>query len=418
MALTFIHTSDWHLGLHTGQVSRQPDQQNFHNWLIKQIDTHQVDILVVAGDIFDTMSPSTEAQTDYYRLLSKLTLSGLKHVIIVGGNHDSPSQLNAPSSLLDAFNIHVIGGVLPEDQYEQMVIPLYNRADQLSAVCLAVPYIHEYRMGIRRTMGDPNDVRDQFQAKFGELYRKLTDIAAEKYPGVPIMATGHLTLGMENKKEDAPQEIHMVGYITGLPKTIFDPRIDYVALGHIHRAYRVYGCKARYSGSPIPFTTLESESPRKVILGQLTDEKKVITELEVPVTRHILSIEGSLNEIQQQLAEMTWETPMAPLIHVTVLTDQLIPNLRQLLTDETQQNRPILVELRLKNNRISTITEKEEFPNLPSMTPIQTFELLLEHRGHDPNEEQPLINAFNQLVDFDYQALNAFIQSIENGEAQ
>ena len=109
--LTVLHTSDWHLGRRLYGKPRYTEFRAFLAWLLQAIREQAVDVLVVAGDVFDTTAPSNQAQNLYYDFLSQVCQTCCRHVIIVAGNHDSPSFLEAPKQLLKSFNIHIIGSM-------------------------------------------------------------------------------------------------------------------------------------------------------------------------------------------------------------------------------------------------------------------------------------------------------------------
>lgn len=101
--LTILHTSDWHLGRRLYGRLRYEEFEAFLNWLQETISARQVDVLIVAGDIFDTMTPSNRAQALYYEFLGKVSTLCCQHIVIVAGNHDSPSLLDAPRDFLTAL---------------------------------------------------------------------------------------------------------------------------------------------------------------------------------------------------------------------------------------------------------------------------------------------------------------------------
>mgnify|MGYP003701507559 FL=1 len=107
--LTILHTSDWHLGRRLYGRMRYEEFAAFLNWLEETISARHVDVLIVAGDIFDTMTPSNRAQALYYEFLGKVSTLCCEHIVIVAGNHDSPTFLDAPSQVLKFLNVHVIG---------------------------------------------------------------------------------------------------------------------------------------------------------------------------------------------------------------------------------------------------------------------------------------------------------------------
>ena len=350
--MKILHTSDWHLGLSTGCVSRLPEQQLFLAWLTALLAERQVDALVVAGDVFDGLQPSAEAQAAYYRFLAGLAATGVRDVVVVGGNHDSPSRLDAPREILAALDVHVVGGLPPADEPQDgVVVPLRRRgSDEAAAVCLAVPYVHEYRLGVRTTLSDRAAVAEAFRARFAELYGRLADRARTLHPDLPLIATGHLVLG-EPRREDYGDEIHQVGLLRGLPTSVLDSRLAYAALGHIHRAYPVDGGRAWYSGSPLPVSVAESSAPRKVLLVDLPPAgAPTVTPVGVPAFRELRVLEGSPDELVRNLAALTSAAPLPPLVHVRARLQGPEPGLRERLVEALSAHpeaaRPVLIELR------------------------------------------------------------------------
>ena len=106
--MKLLHTADWHLGQRLLEFDRKEEHQIVLDWLIKTIDNEEVDILIIAGDIFDAANPPNYALTQYYQFLRNLLTTSCQHVVIIGGNHDSPSLLNAPSELLKNLNIYIL----------------------------------------------------------------------------------------------------------------------------------------------------------------------------------------------------------------------------------------------------------------------------------------------------------------------
>jgi len=105
--LKLLHTSDWHIGRTLYGRKRYEEFEAFMSWLAETIQQNEIDALLVAGDVFDTSAPSNRAQELYYRFLCRVAASSCRHVVVVAGNHDSPSFLNAPKELLKALDVHV-----------------------------------------------------------------------------------------------------------------------------------------------------------------------------------------------------------------------------------------------------------------------------------------------------------------------
>lgn len=418
--MRILHTSDWHLGISTGPASRSQEQQSFLDWLLETLATREVDVLVVAGDVFDSMHPPAEALELYYGFLARVEQSGVRDVVIVGGNHDSPSRLDAPRALLRAVNAHVVGGVpSPELRAERMIAPLRARGhEEPVALCLAVPYVHEYRLGVRTTDLDRDQTRESFKAAFQELYASLAEAARARYGDLPLVATGHLTLGTGSRREDYPQEIHQVGTIEGLPLDVLDPRIRYAALGHIHRSYRVGDSSAWYSGSPIPYSLSEMNAARRVLLVELDGAGEAKVEpLEVPLERELVQLVGTSEAVLEELRALEWSTPLPPLVHVRVEANFAEPGLARRLHEavaaQDEARRPVLVEVQQR----ATGTEGESCaplgPSLEDLQPAQVFELLCDAKRLVGEEREQLVEAFQQLSALDAETLDARLSEIE-----
>ncbi len=419
-----LHTSDWHLGVSAGPFSRLEEQAEFLRWLLEEIEVREIDTLVVAGDIFDTMQPSAEAQAVYYRFLAALGQTGLPQTVIVGGNHDSAARLDAPAELLRAHSIHVVGGY---GSGEEHIVPLKRRgSDEVAAVCLAVPYVHEYRLGVRTTMVEAGEARRRFRDAFSGLYRELTDKAIARHGELPLIATGHLTMGEDVDPADYPREIHQVGTLDSLSPELLDPRLCYVALGHIHRSYAARRQPpVWYSGSPLAYSLTDAKSERSVLLVNVPDdgETKVET-LAVPVERAMVLLEGERDEVIAALKTLAWENPKPPLLHLRILVDQVEPGinteLHEALSAFEEAQRPVLVEVRQVRREQgvavgTTSTDWTQGRTLAQLAPRDVFSLLCEGKGYDEQVRGELNQAFNEIADADEDAMKALEQAILGG---
>jgi len=324
-----LHTGDWHLGASTGGVSRTPDFLLLFEWLRDVIRHEAVDVLVIAGDVFEHAQPSAEALTLYYDLLASLAATSLRAVLIVGGNHDSASRLDAPRGLLSHLHIHVVGGMpagILEAPDAQLASFLYKVDDVVFA---AVPYVHEYRLGVRRSAtseADVADVRTALGDAFRALYRRLAELAAARWPDARLVATGHL-VAAGARPGDWGMHIHQVGLLGALPADIFDARFAYVALGHLHRSFAV-APSVWYCGSPVALTLEEADTPRRVMLVELGAEVTIMPR-EVPKFRDILSFTGTPEVLATALASVRSSAPLPPLVQVRADVEGYTPTLEK-----------------------------------------------------------------------------------------
>jgi exonuclease SbcD len=396
-----LHTSDWHLGKRLLHHERTEEHQHFLNWLLEVIKCEKVDLLLVAGDIFDTGAPSNTALKQYYDFLRELYLTGCKNVIITGGNHDSISTLNAPKELLKYFNIQVIGGVPANLQDE--IIPIKNEAGKTELVVCAVPFLRDkdVRLSIA---GETAEEREQ-RIKDGicNHYKELVPYIIEyKNEGVPVIATGHL-FAAGSSTSDSEKEIH-VGNLGQICGDQFPVEFDYVALGHLHRPQIVGGFNhVRYSGSPIPLSFSENDDRKRILLLDFENSKlNNITEVPVPRQRRLVRFKGTLEKVQiQMLAFENEDCPLPAWAEVQVETETFLPNLeenlRELLCGKTdlelitcRQTRlvpkitldaQVQADLHLHDLQPKEVFRKRceaEFPALSHDELLQTFDELLE----------------------------------------
>ena len=304
--LTLLHTSDWHLGRRLYGKPRYHEFKQFLDWQLQTLREQKVDVLLIAGDIFDTTAPSNQAQNLYYDFLSQVCHTDCRHVIIVAGNHDSASFLEAPKQLLKAFNIHIIGSMTdtPTDE----VITLSDKSGQAELIVMAVPYLRDRDV---RTVGHGERLDDK-ERKLAQgikaHYAQIADIAiarqaqlkAKYKRTIPIVATGHLfTVGGQTMEGDGVRDLY-VGSLGSIGAEIFHPQIDYVALGHLHIPQVVGGQPhIRYAGSPIAMGFGESRQQKQVhllrfdanpdLLSQplqtLTIQKKPLVSAPTPVKK-------------------------------------------------------------------------------------------------------------------------------------
>ena len=273
--LTILHTSDWHLGRRLYGRLRYEEFELFLHWLQDTISAQQVDILIVAGDIFDTMTPSNKAQALYYEFLGKVSRSCCQHVVIVAGNHDSPTFLDAPSNVLKFLNVHVIGTAC--DNLNDEVLVLGDDNNNPHCIIAAVPYLRD-RDVRSSSAGESADSKDaNVIAGICEHYDNVADIAKSKQADlikthqryIPIVATGHLfASGGKTTEDDGVRELY-VGSLGKISADMFNDGFDYVALGHLHVPQRVGGRESiRYSGSPIAMGFGEAKQQKQVLLVQ------------------------------------------------------------------------------------------------------------------------------------------------------
>ncbi|WGL60989.1 exonuclease subunit SbcD [Pigmentibacter sp. JX0631] len=402
--MKILHTSDWHLGATFEGIGREEDHKYFLSWLIPFLKEQEIVVLIISGDLFDQSQPSAEAQKIYYQfLLSVSQNTKVQKVIIVGGNHDSPTRLDAPAELLKLLDVFIVGGISFEGKnLDRYLCPIKNAENVVELVVVAVPFIHEYKLGIRTSFQNENEIYSLFKEKIQKFYFDLAEAAENIAHGAPIVATGHMAC-CGSELDDAPQEIHMIGTMGGLPSTIFDSRFSYIALGHIHRAYRVEQSNAYYSGSPIPLSIKESNFPRyvQIISYEKGSKAKTVQKFEVPVFRKIIEVKSNLEEINNVLLNISWQTPMSPILAITVQVNGyrsgLDLELKNLLSNKFQENSPLIAYVRqVPAKSENVIAKNNETFSLKELTAEQVFLKMCDTYNEIVDEN--LLQAFRSLL--------------------
>lgn len=371
--MRIIHTADWHLGQFFYSKSRAAEHQAFLDWLRQQIEQHQVDALIIAGDLFDTGSPPSYAREMFNRFVVALQASQCQ-LIVLAGNHDSVATLNESRELLACLNTQVITSATP--QGEQQVLTLKQRDGTPGALLCAIPYLRP-RDILRSQAGQSGREKQQSLLEAIEQHYQHCFAAAEAQRAalggqLPIIATGHLTtVGVT--KSDSVRDIY-IGTLDAFPAQAF-PAADYIALGHIHRAQRIADSDhIRYSGSPIPLSFDELGRDKSVFLLDFSTGLDAVTPLTIPLFQPMQMLKGSLAAIELQLAAFKDNAASLPVwLDIEITTQEHLSDLQRRV-EQLTENLPVEVLLvrrsreqrsrslaRLDNETLSELQVEEVF---------------------------------------------------------
>ena len=258
--MKIICTSDWHLGNLFHGNDRLPEHRHFLSWLLARIKEQHPDALLIAGDIFDNGNPSAAAQSAYYEFLADATETCPDmNVVIIAGNNDYASRLEAPRALLTRHKVEIRGNihrswVANEDggnwviNYDDLMIPI-NGGDGSQAIVLTVPYLR-------------SDVvqNANYSEGVNTILRELTAKAREKYRDSPLIMIAHMyAKGADIAKSDASEKI-VIGGQEEVNMQGWDEHPDYFACGHIHKRQHIWNTDwAHYSGSVLPMSFAEKD---------------------------------------------------------------------------------------------------------------------------------------------------------------
>ncbi len=406
--MKLLHTSDWHLGQSFFTKSRKAEHQAFLNWLLEQVTAHEIDAVIVAGDIFDTGTPPSYAREMYNRFIvafSRLNCT----LVVLGGNHDSVSTLNESKQLVACLNTHVVANVASHDTNadtdsvqpsDNQIIELKNSAGATGAILCAIPFIRP-RDVIQSRAGESGLEKRQalgeaIKQHYHQLYQAALTVRDEKQLDVPIIATGHLTaLGVS--QSDSVRDIY-IGTLDGFAADGFPPA-DYIALGHIHRPQIVAKSEhIRYSGSPIPLSFDELKTTKQVVMVTFSGgETEAITPLEVPLFQTMAVIKGDLGTIETRLKAFETVPPDQPVwLCIEVETQDYLSDLPQRIQALTEEMPVEVLQLRRSRNTARQTLNQIERETLAELTPEDVFAKRLELENFESEAEQLRLGRIKQ----------------------
>ncbi len=397
--MRILHTSDWHLGQKFLHNDRETEHRLALDWLRQCIENQKVDALIIAGDIFDVGNPPNYALQLYYRFLTGLLGTSCRNIVIIGGNHDSPSTLDAPRELLMALNIQVMGAA-PEHP-EDAILLLKDAQDQPLAAIAAVPFLRD--RDLRQGGQTPNDFDRVARLREGivQHYQKLADaIAPYLQYDIPLIATGHL-YASGAASSDKQDNIYL-GDVANIEAKQFPKIFDYVALGHIHRAQPIGDCPhIRYSGSLIPLSFSEVKDEKSVSLLEFEGKKlNSIEQISVPSFRRLKSIQGNLDAVKESLQRFASKPhgALPPWVEVLVETDEYIPQMDIQLRDFAADMPLELLKIRILRNTTGAFEEGEaESPSLEDLEVNEVFSKRCEQFRIPEEERSELMTTFLEL---------------------
>lgn len=392
-----LHTSDWHLGRLLYGKKRHHEFESFLQWLLLQINSLQVEVLLIAGDIFDTNTPGNRAQQMYYRFLADIAQTQCRHVVVIGGNHDSPSFLDAPGQILRALNVHVVGEACenPADEVIQL-----TSGDKLEMLVCAVPYlrerdlrrVNEYETAEDKDSGLLSAVKAHYKAtaEYAEGVRGAADI--------PIIGMGHLfTTGGQLQEDDGVRELY-VGSLGQVPVGTFPDNFNYVALGHLHVPQLVGGHQhIRYCGSPVAMGFAEAGQQKQVILIDFKGSEPEIKTINIPVFQKKERLRGDISTLTPQLNSLVTSGDDIWL-EIEYTGHGQAQDLRQQLAELVEGSSVSILRVRNRALRVQLLNEDEEGTTLADLSLHDVFEKRMNASGIEPENKDELRALHQELV--------------------
>lgn len=380
--MKILHTSDWHLGKKLEGFSRIEEQSQFLNDLNNICNEKNIDILVIAGDIYDSKNPPVEAEKLYFKNIKKLSNEGNRLIIIIAGNHDNPEKLLASAPFAEEYGIICFGKHSEKkeigsygkwdvtESYEGSIVIKNNK--NKSIFVNALPYTGEKELNEIFT-------EEEYSKKIGDLLSKSHNNNKNNLQSIII---SHLfTLGL-NQNENSS-----LGGSTEFNLSYF-PKADYIALGHIHKSMKFKDYNAYYCGSPIEYRVSENSYDKKVLIKdfEIGSIEEILLKNYKPIKKYTaFSIEEAI-EISEKLNDSNeW---------IYLFIETIIP-LKNNEIREIKKNKniiEIIPKIIYKDN------EKENIENEETLNINEAFKKFYNKKySTQPNED--ILNIFNNLIE-------------------
>ncbi|WBB89348.1 exonuclease SbcCD subunit D [Verrucosispora sp. WMMC514] len=381
--MKILHTSDWHVGKVLKGQSRAEEHKQVLAGVIDIARRERPDLVVIAGDLYDTAAPTPEATRLVTRALTALRRTGAD-VVAIGGNHDNGPALDALRPWAEAAGITLRGGVR-EDPAEHVIDG--TTADGERWRLAALPFLSQ-RYAVRAVEMyelTAAETTQTYADHLGRILARLTEGFDE--PDRVHLVTAHLTV-VGAATGGGERDAHTImGY--AVPASVFPGTAHYVALGHLHRAQRVPGpCPIRYSGAPLAVDFGEQENVPAVTLVEVTATTAArIREEPVTAATALRTVRGTL----AQLAEIT---PPEGWLRVYVREQP-----RAGLREEVQQLLPRALEIRIDPELVPAPGSGTRVAQRSGRSPRQLFADYLDSRGHVDEGVRELFDELLEEVD-------------------
>ena len=400
--MKILHTSDWHIGSTLYGRKRYDETEQFLQWLVETIKNHSIEALLVAGDVFDTSTPSNTAQELYYRFLNEVSRTNCRHVIVTAGNHDSPSFLDAPKVLLKAFNVHVVGSAAEKGGFEVLVLKDGDSKPEL-IVC-AVPFLRDRDVRQSSEGESYQDKENRLVEGIISHYQKAYEEACKEQndldKSLPIVGMGHLFIAgssiYKRLGESSGERDLYVGNLGQVPADRL-PSFDYFALGHLHIPQKV-ACNEviRYSGSPMAMNFDEIHQQKSVVLVDIEDQHVDVQTIPVPAFRQFEQIKGDWNSIENTINKLKEES-FTGWVEVIYEGQEAIGNLRERVY-KLVENTSIEV-LKIQNAMLfnAVMKQYEKEVELQDLNPADVFDQCLIDQGVPDDQKVVLKGLFSEV---------------------
>ena len=304
--MKILHTADWHLGKKSDDLDRIDEQKDVLNQIVTIAREKDVDMVIIAGDIYDSIVPSAEAENLFYRTVSELSNNGNTAVVVISGNHDDPKRLSNAGVFASKFNIYLVGDInnisitkgiwrdknIYPTSCGKGFIKFKTKAGE-EAVVACLPYPSYYRYNDIKKEGE--NINDKIKEWLKPAVSQFSDKT------INILAAHVLTYGKDLTPVESFEYSTISSTVSYVERDTMNVNADYVALGHIHTMIRLDKSKDMYYSGAIINTTFSpnNDTDKYVIVADLQKGKKSKVEaVELKAKKLDIFESDSLEEIE------------------------------------------------------------------------------------------------------------------------
>ncbi len=373
--MRILHTSDWHVGKVLKGQSRREEHLAVLAEIVDIARAERPDLVLVAGDLFDTAAPSPDAKTIVTRALSALRAAA-GAVVAIAGNHDNGAELDALRPWADAAGITLRGTV--RSAADQLVSGVTGGGEAWRLV--ALPFLSQ-RYAVRATEMFALTAAEASQTYADHLARLIAALAADAESGTVHLVTAHLTV-VGARTGGGERDAHTIQSYA-VPASVFPTGTHYVALGHLHRRQQVPGpCPVHYSGSPLAVDFGEEENAPSVSIVEVTATTPAKVRA-VPIAAAV-----PLRTVRGTLADLSTVDGSNPGWLRVVVREQPRAGLRE----EVQALLPRALEVRVDPELLPASDPATPAESRVGRSPRELFAAYLADRGHADAAVQDLFN--------------------------
>lgn len=282
--MRILHTADWHIGKIVNEFSMLEDQEYYLNQLVDKVKELNIDVLIMAGDLYDRAIPPKEAVTLANKIMTRLIKEAGIPVLAIAGNHDSNERLEYAAELLETSNLFIEG----------MVKKITRKVTINNVNFYLLPFSDHITVRQLLEQDDIKDLEDATKAQI-ELMKANMNLEETNI----LIAHGYIVNQTKESVEDSDSERPLsIGTAEFVDASLFED-FDYVALGHLHKAQKVKWEKVRYSGSPLKYSKSEVPHKKKSWVVEIEKDKLEVEPIEIEPLRDMQVLRGTFEELMK-----------------------------------------------------------------------------------------------------------------------